>query len=153
MHVWEQFRHILGEMLERKVGRIAMSRLGSDLACTYVASWCTTAHDNKPHVAYDCIYHIPNDSFTANNALFCMTKLGWLLFTCCSIFSIVDAINTCMLILDLIRVLVLPQFFISLESANALVPINEFAAKEPKGMCSILVAWQQTRVLKIFCKN
>ena len=26
-------------------------------ACTYIAIWCVTTHDNKSHVAYDCTTH------------------------------------------------------------------------------------------------
>ena len=44
-------------------------------ACAYIAIWCTTMHDNKTHVPYDCILH-KNNSFTANNASFYKNKVG-----------------------------------------------------------------------------
>ena len=54
---------------------------------TYIAIWCTTMHDNKTHIAFDCTTHQTMALYTANNALFYKNKVGqptsWLA-SCCS---------------------------------------------------------------------
>ena len=78
------------------------------------------------------LYYTLNDGFTANDVSFYKNKFGYLLYTHYSVFPItVDTINTCMLILKLIRSsTVLPDKLSKWVCAHALQQVCCQAAKK-----------------------
>ena len=109
----------------------------------YISIWCATAHDNKTDIAYDCTSQkimalLPMMHRFIRTKSYIMTYE--LLQSIASIYMLwclpitVDIINSCTLILKLIKVHVLcyMYFLISLASTHVPIHCNKFNAKQQR---------------------